>query len=538
MVLNLHAKLTEFRARAERLRAVSPHLVPDAVGDLRLCARRVLDLLLAEAVEAKKAQIRKRIAVFAQYLGGNGDLIFGVKATRLLRAEFPNCTIKIVTNKLDNLNRVADGLQGAFSVQSFGENAHPVDFVIQAPVTTFPLQQNDVPYFLKQATQRPIHHVAEYGFTDKMITQAGAVDENYFQFISAGFAPSEIGIFIDPRLLAFSKNPSTLNSSTKRRGDLKDLTTTKLKEAIWGGTTSPPDALAPAFYFCYVQESEPANNFLKLIACLEAHTKRNVVVYVGGAGHQDAGLDREWIKERANWAEDGAGEFHFPVFERWNFTNVNNAPVKDAARSFMVGSGNRRLKLIASSAMIPNADVHTLLRCSESIVSITGNQSLTEAVVAGKIIAYEILDTPVVLRDLVNLARGYKLDCAAAWLLALASKDSAAGPNVDLLRTLVPQGTPIDRRLKTLAQLLVKRAATVRDEFAKLAARLAENHDLKTGLVGVVARGVLKHAEARRREREIMRRIGAAGAPGAARVVRVNSMDWTDYRDVVAHAFD
>ncbi len=210
---------------------------------------------------------------------------------------------------------------------------------------------------------------------------------------SCGLEAGELGIHIEEPL-----RDAALDSGVGGRepGHLADLADPVFAELLLGG--ADPASVYPdcaALYAGYAYEG--LDRFLSYVAVLEAEHSRRIDVVVPNRGDVDR-VTGAFLGDdvRARLAQAGVGwvEIHGNAEEEGperatlaSRTVALGAPLPEGQAQ---GGGSRPPKVLRliTRYPLPHADMRTLLRASEPATLVSGDQSFSEAVSAGKAIVY------------------------------------------------------------------------------------------------------------------------------------------------------
>ncbi len=334
-------------------------------------------------------RLKPVIDVLAVESLGYGDLLFGLRAARALRAM--GATVRLVSNDI-GAKKIVD-LRGdrEFEVNVFDSVAYSVAvkekkipaprLVLQGPVIDM-VALTEVDHVTKAAPGVPFVKINEYGFS---VRQAARREQAPTRGYS-GVAMSELGVFLDHRLRA-----------EHGRGDLRSV------EGVAGEslrkTLIENVNKGNHLYLAYAHTPECLKRYLHMVLLLEARDAKT-------AGHDvdlvvafSSRLGNPTLCLRAcDDLYESSFDDVFTVFPDKDETNKIyeksldvevDAPLNEQVTTLVV---NRRRRLRLVSAPIAHVDMVTLMTVCEPLVCATGDQSATEALSAGKVMVYERFD--------------------------------------------------------------------------------------------------------------------------------------------------
>lgn len=327
----------------------------------------------------------KKIAVYSKIAGGSGDLSCGYKVLKFLlniaQVEKEHL-IFIVQNQQEReeFNERFNKKNFKVIVESDLEKEKP-DLLIITPVA------------ICKTFSYPTIFINEYGV--KPIFPG-----NRIFCTSFGLKPEEMGIHIDQKMRDACKKLENQPVSLRLRL-LEKLSNINALQAILGNPYSEEAifnfATESSLYFGYGHKEETRKNFVMAIALL--HKKEQWVkdpcIFLAGSGICEGTLSSK--APIGNQLKNmGIHELEFIDFEsqyREIFKYSESA----------LGEKKKKVKVIVGK--VPYRDVKLLLRASEKESLATGDQSLSEAISAGKHFYYETLDHKKNLKnELLNIA--------------------------------------------------------------------------------------------------------------------------------------
>jgi hypothetical protein len=484
-----------------------------AIGktESKLFARRAFDVAYALAIEGRKAQVNPRLGVFAMAMGGFGDILFGIKACKLLRAHFVQATVTLVVE--ENYVAGAKAFLGAHanvdvkSIKDFNTVCGNADtrphFVIVGP-WVLDHAKDPSPVFQKENSPIKRLWASEYNYSTKLISQQGLQGDAFLlRYHSTGLEAFESGMFVDADLSAY-RTTADRRTRAARLLILNQLSdnagATMLKQLLLDN--KPAAQYAPRLYFAYVHQKASVDTFLATTVLFEMlKTKNTDVDIVLGAGtdvaKNNAGaLDEKWLK--------AVEDLPFDRYERWIIEKPtpNGALTKKLDKSYsklnvggprgVVFSSSQpekcRLRVICCRVGLPNPDILRLLMASEDFTFSTGDQSLSEAIAAGKVIGYEA-DKQDVLSCMVRRAIALDKKSVAKVMLILANEETVT----EKFKATLGLG---DLLAKSRDDQLMYVANTMQNASFIDANRAVWNdvcteQDLRPGLIGLATRGML-----------------------------------------------
>lgn len=335
-----------------------------------------IQFLGLEEREALKSMLgNKSIVVLSHQMSfwvqGLGDFICGLK-TSLYFQNYLNvnkANLTFFNNANDYFRSILENTEVSVEKEDFFQiRLRRPDLQVIIPVVDLLVSRpyvalNDVPTLA----------ISEYGIKpDK--------DLGYYKSVHAyslGLSKKSLGIFIDPELREWSKS----ENAKDRSFCLKELeyVPSELSTAILGKeySQSAIDEFKEnsKFYFCYASEQSEILSFIQAVMISDKSINvDNYTFYCMGDALDPKTLSIENFKRCSNLKEI----ISFNYLKNDHIVNLQINPAEKKTVRIITGK-------------IAHGYVSRLHKASEKITLVTGNQSFSEAISAGKIVVFELL---------------------------------------------------------------------------------------------------------------------------------------------------
>lgn len=403
----------------EALQETAPQkgVIRKAIDKVKNVATRVKDSLFHVQEPPKKIVVVAEVHL----LDGQGDISGAVKIFRHIQKTFPQHEVSIAAEENEGIKK-SMGLFGK-DVQKnalYMKDRHlpfDPDLIVDFPCniaeklqdpkavcTEFPL-----PHFQRKDT--PYLAIREYGGgASKSKCQNSEIQ-------ALGFSKKELGAMLNEELMQYASDPQ--NEDIGYRQKYVDALPQHLKDAIQRPSEKQP------LYFGYSNQSASKEAFIKVISSLSQKTDPTLVL-VGTPIQSIATIDHIFknnLQNRVDWKA-------VPIFEHFvqngihmvdlHWQSSSDAPVQHKTISLVKNPSGRTTKLIFVQK-VSHETMIDLFKASEKEVLVTGDQSLTEAVSAGKFVLNDLRNHKQgVSNALVDIAKSVdkKLEPLAKTLLA------------------------------------------------------------------------------------------------------------------------
>lgn len=354
------------------LRAAGQTCADQAFGALAYCSplsAAAIAAIMAAAAVYKNSPYT--IEVHAYESGGNGDLSCGLKIARIL-SSIPNVAVSIVTNP-ECVSRIQNmqGNESNIPVKTTYTYGVLPKLCIQIPIC------RGQPRFLGPWTTHWM--ISEYGICPH----------------GMGLREGELGIILNEDLLEFSKQ-FTPQEPVQELALLSQLCSEHLRTFFLEDNLNEYEARRQ-LYYCYVSSYFGLMEALPLFTQKESlNSKKEIdVIWPGSLSPPSNEMEScnrwDFIQRFENipfsfplkqLLAQGIThcELHFFQDGKWNKKEIALDPQ----------SSKRTLRIILPGCL-PHQDCLTLLKASDEFCYLTGDQSISEGLSAGKICGYEVL---------------------------------------------------------------------------------------------------------------------------------------------------
>jgi len=339
-----------------------------------------------------------RIAVYTEERQGLGDVSLAMKVVKMFRDAFPTANEKDIALLMDIRTRTKTGDLG----KSYGINpiSLPFDFdstkhdkftfldekympqmFIRAPVMQSIVALDELRKFKQFASYKKVHHL---GFTEYAKEEPDSTP--------TGLKPKELGITIDRDLRAYKEELSIEEDKKKYKFSFLDKIQDKtlLSEISDNKEIDKFKQSKSKLYFGYTNRS--GTKFVKTIAELEKDNKEDVVIVHSGSHY----IEKYWegFKDEIEGSyKDKLKILGFKKIEVIIIDSTKKETKKECDIKLNESDDGKIMRVIFISR-ISHDDMLTLFKSSEQTSMVTGNQSTSEAISAGKTILYECLSFP------------------------------------------------------------------------------------------------------------------------------------------------
>ncbi|GAA3602039.1 hypothetical protein GCM10022223_17240 [Kineosporia mesophila] len=363
----------------------------------------LLPVLIAQLYSVLSWTGRAPVTVYTDEAQGRGDLTLGIKTAETLRESFPGPGATGSDVSLMSTVRASTKNPGMFRDSGLpytllpDANTEPptVQNPAQAPVSVVVAPQLGVTKPFQKGLPRwnsQVTTLTEYNNYQPL--PPGAVSQMHAAGLGRNrYGVANVGINVDTALREYKKSQDSIPlPEDRRQARLENLHALKDPQMLTGLFSRPIgnreqdiDAYArnagSRLYFAYSNKS--AVRFAMLVASLESEGRDDVTVAQSSVKKDQFGLSALDVPAKQYLIDRKVGIIRLVTF-------VNGSK---QVSNVLLGHGGKTMTWILVDS-IPKSDMLTLIRASEPITMMTGNQSTAEALSAGKTILYESIGQP------------------------------------------------------------------------------------------------------------------------------------------------
>lgn len=329
---------------------------------------------------AEVKTIKKNALIMVESRGGLGDLLFSIKTAQVL-SKISEINCAILCNKDLDIEKITKIAGKALSIPIYAEENIPpsfaknVDIYIGAATCT---KREDLCFLqgFDININKPYLGFSEYNVYPRKKAYENPDDKEYV----LGFGEKCLGIFLDEELIDFYRSKIYMNR-TKRCEMLLELPLS-LRDAILEKQTPEEYSKTSSFYMGYSYYLETAMQFLALVAEKESKDPfRTIDIVIPGKKRSSTGtqtLIHDFFK-------------HPQLFPVEALKKFNISEVRCGAHVLKISDSDGKILKIHNPPLLEKEDFKTCLKASDPLMLVTGDQSLSEALSAGKVIMYEQL---------------------------------------------------------------------------------------------------------------------------------------------------
>ena len=338
-----------------------------------------------------------RIAVYTERQG-LGDVSLAMKVVKMFRDAFPTANEKDIALLMDIKTRTkTDDLGKSYGINpislpfdfdstkhdkfTFLEEKYMPQMFIRVPVMQSISALDELRKFNRFASDKKVHHL---GFTEYAKEELDSAP--------TGLKPKELGITIDSDLRAYKEKLSKEEDKKIYKFSLLD----KIQDETLLSTISDNKNLDQfkqsntKLYFGYTNRS--GTKFVKTIAELEKDNKEDVVIVHSGSYY----IEKYWQGFKDEIESSYKDKLKILGFKKIEVIIIDSTKkeTKKECDIKLNGSDDGKIMRVIFISRISHDDMLTLFKSSEQTSMVTGNQSTSEAISAGKTILYECLSFP------------------------------------------------------------------------------------------------------------------------------------------------
>lgn len=511
----------------------------------RESAERFVDSAMDQLSDKFQLNGNEEMLLTVSSMKGFGDILFAVKMAKELKSKLPNLKITIVTDHPKFCNAVQTMLGEESDVgihsamvpdldESGTQQTHPrtkaplmkpnplpndlrrPSLILEGP-TRFG-ENSHAALGLSNRANIPLLEVLEYGYGKPQRTSFRHVEDYMMnqkhRLFSMGVTRVELGLVIDSDLLAYASS-SNSQSSENRLQFLNDLSSKpaaqNMKHALLGehgnvNTYNDYNLL----YFGYAHLTKPIMNFVNTVIASQdppPQGSKNVDICLPvGKVHNDKLNGAVSLSDFDRLDFDKLAEEGFTRVEIVRLpagtTTFEPVSINVGEKTQTPIQGERVLRLI-DPFPLDNTDMKTMLKASEPSCLVTGDQSLTEGISAGKLFFYEKLPHKhEFFRDnIVDLAKEFEIQYGDTILSDFLAKTVSQDKMI-----------PVDdskENSRDLSQLM--RHPDLRSRYSDFCHFVSKNYNGTERLMGKVKRSLVigNNSKLEKLEKKILKIITA-----------------------------
>lgn len=351
---------------------------------------------------------------------GYGDLLFAMKLTEMISKNIPEAKIAIVFQDEKTISKVRSiASEYPFEKNCYSLRKLPAEFkslkngLCIGAATFYDEEETvkDLKYDQMGLPDKyPFLRIPEYGCTYKQ-------EKFYEKSKVTGLCTHEFGIFIDPKII------SAIESFKEKKQNpllhINNLIDKSLqKQILQNASDIESYSQRSNLYFGYAHSTTSHVHFIKAVANLEKGNDKNVdlILILDNPLELDLLITPE-VKSELRKA--GFGKIKIAPTEQTSFSTL-----KISLKSSKV------LRIIPKNSLV-HKDVETCLIMSRPLSLVTGDQSISEAISAGKIFIYELWSHKIQFeKSLKELAKHLNLPLVELYLetSVISDRDFSSSP--------------------------------------------------------------------------------------------------------------
>ena len=352
----------------------------------------------------------KKVLILVESIGGLGDLTFAIKTAEVFQ-KHPSIECAILCNKdldIDSITKVAGK---ALSIRVYSEETIPKSFAanIDAYFGAATCTKLDSLCFLSAFEidiRKPYIGLSEYNVFPRKTLYENKDDREYV----LGFGENCLGLYLNEDLKIYFHSGEG-QDKLRRLSHLAHLLA-PLKEALLEGSTIEVYSQTKVFYMGYSYYLNSAIQFLALVAQKEKGSSHQTIdVLIPGLKRNAAG-DKKALFESMKDVKQ---------FIPKHFISCGFSEIRCHGHVIQLSEQPGKILNIHNPQTLEKGDFLQSMLASEPLMLVTGDQSLSEALSAGKMVMYEQLaHKEELLRDFTIEAEKFNL---GAPLSSLAYKE-------------------------------------------------------------------------------------------------------------------